>query len=37
VIVCSYNGGKTLRDCLDSLDELNYPDYEIVLVDEVQG
>ena len=34
VIVCSYNGGKTLRDCLESLDELNYPDYEIVLVDD---
>lgn len=34
VIVCSYNGGKTLRDCLDSLDRVNYPDYEIVLVDD---
>jgi GT2 family glycosyltransferase len=34
VIVCSYNGGKTLRDCLESLDELAYPDFEIVLVDD---
>ncbi|MGA3170233.1 MAG: glycosyltransferase [Chthoniobacteraceae bacterium] len=34
IIVCSYNGGKTLKDCLESLDRLNYPDYEIVLVDD---
>ena len=34
IIVCSYNGGKTLKDCLESLDQLNYPDYEIILVDD---
>jgi glycosyltransferase involved in cell wall biosynthesis len=34
VIVCSYNGGKTLADCLESLEQLNYPDYEVVLVDD---
>lgn len=34
IIVCSYNGGKTLKDCLESLDLLNYPDYEIILVDD---
>ncbi len=34
VIVCSYNGGRTLAACLDSLGKLNYPDYEIVLVDD---
>lgn len=34
IIVCSYNGGKTLKDCLESLDLLNYPNYEIVLVDD---
>lgn len=34
VIVCSYNGGKTLADCLESLEHLNYPDYEVVLVDD---
>jgi GT2 family glycosyltransferase len=34
VIVCSYNGGKTLKDCLESLDRLNYPHYEVVLVDD---
>jgi GT2 family glycosyltransferase len=34
VIVCSYNGGATLRDCLESLDLVEYPDFEIVLVDD---
>jgi len=34
VIVCSYNGGRTLAACLDSLSKLNYPDYEVILVDD---
>ena len=34
VIVCSYNGGKTLEACLDSLGRIDYPDYEIILVDD---
>ncbi len=34
VVVCSYNGAKTLGDCLDSLDLVRYPDFEIVLVDD---
>ncbi len=34
IVVCSYNGGKTLRGALDSLDKLNYPDYEVILVDD---
>ena len=34
VIVCSYNGGGTLAACLDSLGKLNYPDYEVILVDD---
>src|SRR5205809_2587877 len=34
VIVCSYNGGKTLAACLDSLGKLNYPEYEVILVDD---
>ncbi|MFV0336928.1 MAG: glycosyltransferase [Chthoniobacterales bacterium] len=34
VIVCSYNGAKTLGDCLDSLKKLRYPNYEVVLVDD---
>ena len=34
VIVCSYNGGKTLPDCLESLDLVTYPNFEIILVDD---
>jgi len=34
VIVCTYNGGKTLDQCLRSLQQLNYPDYEIIVVDD---
>lgn len=34
VIVCSYNGAKTLVRCLASLKEVNYPDFEVVLVDD---
>ena len=34
VIVCSYNGARTLAACLDSLGKLNYPEYEVILVDD---
>ncbi len=34
VVVASYQGGRTLRACLDSLERLNYPDYEVLLVDD---
>jgi GT2 family glycosyltransferase len=34
VVVCSYNGGSTLNQCLTSLGEVDYPDYEVVLVDD---
>jgi glycosyltransferase involved in cell wall biosynthesis len=34
VVVASYNGGRTLRACLESLCHLNYPDYEVILVDD---
>ena len=34
VIVCSYNGGRTLARCLESLAKINYPNYEVILVDD---
>lgn len=34
VVVASYNAERTLRACLDSLEHLNYPDCEIILVDD---
>jgi GT2 family glycosyltransferase len=34
VVVASYNGDRTLKACLDALDRLNYPDCEVILVDD---
>jgi len=34
VVVASYNGERTLNACLSSLARLNYPDYEVILVDD---
>jgi glycosyltransferase involved in cell wall biosynthesis len=34
VVVAGYNGARTLEACLASLLALNYPDYEIILVDD---
>jgi O-antigen biosynthesis protein len=34
VVVASYNGARTLQACLHSLDRLNYPNYEVILVDD---
>jgi GT2 family glycosyltransferase len=32
VVVCSYNGSGTLRECLTGIASLRYPDYEVVVV-----
>jgi glycosyltransferase involved in cell wall biosynthesis len=34
IVVCSYNGARTLHDCMTSLQDLHYPEYEIILVDD---
>lgn len=34
VVVCTYNGGATLDQCLRSLAKLDYPDYEVIVVDD---
>jgi O-antigen biosynthesis protein len=34
VVVATYNGARTLRQCLESLGRLNYPNYEVVVVDD---
>src|SRR6185437_15434568 len=34
VVVCAYNAADTLEDNLTSLDNLTYPDYEVVLVND---
>jgi len=33
VIILNYNGKKYLKKCLDSLKKLNYPNYEVIFVD----
>jgi len=34
IIVCTYNGARTLRECLASLEKIDYPDYEVLVVDD---
>ena len=34
VVVCSRNGSRTIRDCLDGLQELVYPNYEVIVVND---
>ncbi len=34
VVVCTYNGARTIRDCLEGLCCLAYPDYEVIVVDD---
>jgi O-antigen biosynthesis protein len=34
VAICSYNGARTIADALDGATQLDYPDYEIIVVDD---
>lgn len=34
VVVCTYNGGHVIQDCLEGLSELEYPDFEVIIVDD---
>jgi O-antigen biosynthesis protein len=34
VVVCSYNGARTIRQCLESFLFLEYPDFEVIVVDD---
>jgi GT2 family glycosyltransferase len=34
VVVCTYNGHRTIRDCLDGLQRLEYSDYETIVVND---
>lgn len=34
VIVCVYNGEETISDCCDGLRELDYPNFEVIVVDD---
>jgi O-antigen biosynthesis protein len=34
VAVCSYDGEKTLGECLSKIEQLDYPDYEVIVVND---
>ncbi len=34
VVVCAYNAERTMLACLASLQELNYPDYEVIVLND---
>ncbi|HTL54723.1 MAG TPA: glycosyltransferase [Candidatus Limnocylindrales bacterium] len=34
VVVCTHNGARTLRECLGALERLDYPDYEVIVIDD---
>jgi glycosyltransferase involved in cell wall biosynthesis len=34
VVVCSYNGAATIRDCMAGLMQLDYPNYEVIVVND---
>ena len=34
VVVCSWNGGRTIKECLAGLARLEYPDHEVIVVDD---
>jgi GT2 family glycosyltransferase len=33
-VVCTYNGSRTIRDCLEGIADLEYPNYETIVVDD---
>ncbi len=34
VVICAYNAERTMRPCLESLRRLDYPNFEVVIVDD---
>src|SRR5439155_4950976 len=34
VVICTYNGSRTIRDCLEGVSQLQYPNFEIIVVDD---
>jgi glycosyltransferase involved in cell wall biosynthesis len=34
VVICAYNAERTMRRCLESLRRLDYPDFEVIIVDD---
>ncbi|PYS55012.1 MAG: glycosyl transferase, partial [Acidobacteria bacterium] len=34
VVVCTYNGNRTIRECLEGLSKVEYPNFEVIVVDD---
>ena len=34
VVVCTFNGSRTVRQCLEGLEKLRYPNYEVIVIDD---
>jgi glycosyltransferase involved in cell wall biosynthesis len=34
VVICAYNAERTMKECLDSLRLIRYPNYEVIVVDD---
>ncbi len=34
VVVCSYNGKRTIRDCMEGLKRVDYPNFEVIVVND---
>ncbi len=34
VVVCTYNGSRTIRQCFEGLRKLDYPNFEVIVVDD---
>ena len=34
VVVCAYNADRTMNECLASLEKLNYPNYEVIVIND---
>jgi GT2 family glycosyltransferase/exo-beta-1,3-glucanase (GH17 family) len=34
VVVCTYNGSRTIRDCMEGLQRLEYPNFEVIVVND---
>ena len=34
VVICSYNGSRTIRQCLGALQKVQYPRFEVIVVDD---
>lgn len=34
VVICTYNGKRTIRDCLEGLRKLEYPNFEVIVVND---